>query len=116
MAGTYNFDSFVGEDFDRVLTWGSDSTNPPSNGGPVVDLTDYTASLTLGGIDGFITTDSNDSGGITLGGIDGTIRLYIDEDFKAQFVDQVVNYRLYMTTTGSNQTMCLFEGTFRVLS
>lgn len=116
MAGNYNFDSYVGEDFDRVLTWGSDSTHPPSAGGPTVDLTDYTASLTLGTTENYITSDDGDNGSITLGGPEGTIRLFISAEVKEQFLDQVVNYRLYMTFTSSGQTMCLFEGTFRVLS
>lgn len=116
MAGTYNFDSYVGEDFDRILTWGPDSLNPPSAGGPVVDLTDYTASMTLGTTEDFIDTSDGDNGSITLGGIDGTIRLFISAENKEQFTDQTINYRLYMTATGSGQTMCLFEGTFRVLS
>lgn len=110
MAGTFDFVLYDGEDFDRTLTW-STSNVPVSQGGTPVDLTNYTASLTLGTETGFITTTSTANGVINLGGVTGTIELYIPEAIAAQFVRTNVIYRLFLTST---ETRCLLAGLFGV--
>lgn len=112
MAGTYNFTIFNGEDFDRTLTWSRSST-PVSQGGTPVDLTDYTASLTLGATEDFITTTTSANGLITLGGPAGTIRLYIPTAANTQFTGTVVTYRLFMINSAP-EPRCLMAGNFKV--
>jgi hypothetical protein len=107
MAGAYNFAVYNGEDLDSTLTWYL------SAGGGTVDLTDYTASLTMSNETGYVSTTSGSNGVITLGGAAGTIRLQVNKTALAQFLGTTVQYRLFMTA-GSGETRCLLAGTFRV--
>jgi hypothetical protein len=113
MAGEYSFSLFDGEDFDRVLTW-SASAIPVSQGGTPVNLTGYTASLSVGTQAGFITTVSSANGLITLGGALGTVRIYIPASVSAAFVNTAPYYRLFVTVP-SGDTSCLLAGTFQVI-
>lgn len=112
MAGTYNFSIFAGEDFDRVLTW-SASAIPVSQGGTPVDLTDYSASVSINGVLGFITDDTSANGQVQLGGVDGTVRMYIPAAIAAQFINSAPLFRLFVTSP-SGETSCLLDGTFQV--
>lgn len=112
MAGTYDFSMYMGEDFDKVLTW-SQSNIPVSQGGTPVDLTDYDASMSIGTQVGFITDNASDNGLISLGGVDGTVRAYIPAGVAAQFVNSAPFFRLFVTAP-SGETTCLLAGTFQV--
>jgi hypothetical protein len=112
MAGSYNFAIFSGEDFDRVLTW-SASAVPVSQGGTPVDLTDYSASMSINGVIDFVTDDSSSNGQIQLGGADGTVRMYIPAAIAAQFINSAPLFRLFVTAS-SGETSCLLDGTFQV--
>lgn len=113
MAGEYNFQMYNNEDFDRVLTW-SQSSIPVSQGGRPVDLTDYTAFMSIGTTEQFITTTISDNGQITLGGDLGTIRMVIPAGIAGQFVNSAPLYRLFMVAE-SGESMCLMAGAFQVL-
>src|ERR1700722_3917144 len=110
MSGTYSFNMYNGEDFDRTLTW-STSIITVSLGDTPVNLTGYTASLTLGSVQNFITTTSSANGLTTLGGTAGTIRLFIPAFICAQFSGTSISYRLF-TANSSPETSCLLAGSF----
>jgi hypothetical protein len=112
MAGKYNFSMFNGETFDKPLTWSQNST-PVSQGGPPVDLSGYTATMSIGDVTDFITTTSSANGVITLGGAAGTIRLFIPASVVAQFINTAPFYRLFMIPP-NNEPGCLLEGTYQV--
>lgn len=113
MAGELNIQVYNNEDLDRVLTW-SQSSIPVSQGGRPVDLTNYTAFMSIGTTKQFITTTTSDNGLITLGGVLGTIRLYIPAGIIAQFLDSAPLHRLFMVAA-SGEPRCLLAGTFQVL-
>lgn len=115
MAGTFNFVVENGEDFDRVLTWGTDPNNPPSKGGPKVNLTNFTAALSVNGMTNFITTSPGANGQITLGGVDGTIRIYIPASVWNQFADTIVSFKLFVTAQNGSPS-CPLKGNFTVVA
>lgn len=112
MAGAFTFRVVIHEDFDRVLTWSTSST-PVSQGGTPVDLTGFTAFMSVGAAENFITTTSGPNGLITLGGTAGTLRLQIPAAVLSTFAVGGTDYRLFVTNAVP-ETACLLSGTIQV--
>lgn len=110
MAGSYTFYALIGEDFDRTLTW---LTARLVDGGTPIPLTGFTASMTVGIEDNFITTTSSANGAITLGGSAGTIRLQIPKDVLATLPVGGTTYKLFLTNT-EPETSGLLTGTIQM--
>lgn len=107
MAGSYTFYAIIGEDFDRTLTWLT------KVGGSPINLTSYTASLSVGIEEDFITTTTSANGLITLGGSAGTIELYIPNPVLATLGVGQAPYELFLTNSVP-RTGCLLEGTINL--
>lgn len=103
MAGNYDFLTYVGEDFDYILTW-------YDSDGALVNLTGYTAHLQVGQAL-VISTVPDSSGLITLGGQLGTIHLQINEAAIAALGKTSVQYRLFIVDLRP-ETSALLVGNF----
>lgn len=108
-AGTWNTTIEQGATWERVLTW-RDAADAP------VDLTDYTARMTLRKANGkteTLTMVSGSGGKITLGGSSGTITLTLSATDTAALPAVPHVYDLEMVD-GDDTVTRLVEGTITI--